>query len=110
DALAAGIDAHAGGERRQLLEGLPAVVESNARERLVAAGRVRLRAAPAAALVLHRGAGGGRTKFARRCRARRHRRAQGEGRTSHGCYLTPSCEQIKNISVKKMFPTCSPDI
>ena len=46
DHLAGGIDANAGLERRQFLEALPAVVEGNARFRLVATGCIRLRAAP----------------------------------------------------------------
>ena len=39
-------------ERRQVLEPLPAVVEGDARERLIAAGRVRMGAAAAPALAL----------------------------------------------------------
>ena len=46
DHLAGGIDANARLECRQLLEALPAVVESDPRLGLVAAGRVRLSAAP----------------------------------------------------------------
>src|SRR5438132_1595481 len=47
DDLARRIDRHARGERRQILETLPAVVEADAGLRLVAPGRVRQRAAAA---------------------------------------------------------------
>jgi len=56
DDLARGVDRNRGLERRQFLDASPAVVEGNPRHRLVAAGRVRLRAPPAAALELDRDA------------------------------------------------------
>src|SRR5262249_57086642 len=54
DGLAGGIDGHRGLERWQFLETLPAVIEGDACERLVAAGGVRLRAPPPAALIFDR--------------------------------------------------------
>src|SRR5262245_20171832 len=54
DDLARRVDSHRGPERWQLLERLPAVVEAHARQRLVASGGIRLRAAAAAALPVNR--------------------------------------------------------
>ncbi len=54
DDLAGAVDGHRCLERRQLLEVLPAVVEGDACERLVTAGGIRLRAAPAPALARDR--------------------------------------------------------
>ena len=54
DDLARGVDRHRGLERRQLLQALPAVVEGDARDRLVAAGGVGQRAAAAPALARRR--------------------------------------------------------
>src|SRR5262249_46465413 len=62
DDLAGGIDGYRGLERRQFLEALPAVVESDAGERLVAARGVRLRAATAAATCVDRHLGVGRRR------------------------------------------------
>ena len=50
DDLARGVDRHRGRERRQFFEALPAVVEGDARDRLVAAGGIGQRAAAAPAL------------------------------------------------------------
>ena len=50
DDLARGVDRHGGLERRQLFEALPAVVEGDPRDRLVAAGGIRQRAAAAPAV------------------------------------------------------------
>ena len=52
DDLARRVDRHRGLERRQFVEALPAVVEGDARERLVAAGGIRQRAAAAPALAV----------------------------------------------------------
>ena len=52
DDLARRIDRHRGLERRQFLQALPAVVEGDARQRLVTAGRIRHGAAAAAALAV----------------------------------------------------------
>src|SRR5262249_15193908 len=52
--LTGGVDGDRGLERRQLLETLPAVIEGDASERLVAAGGVRLRATAAAASAFDR--------------------------------------------------------
>src|SRR5262249_55429498 len=71
DDLPRGIDGHRRLERRQLLEALPAVVESNARERLIAARGVRLRATSAAASALNRHVGVGRRLKADSSRTRR---------------------------------------
>ena len=60
---------HRGLERRQFVERAPAVVEGDARQRLVAAGGIALRAAAAPALVLDHDAeqfGGVVDKVARR--------------------------------------------
>ncbi len=54
DDLTGGVDGHRGLERRQLLETLPAIIEGDASERLVAAGGVRLRPPAAAAIAFDR--------------------------------------------------------
>src|SRR3984957_15162084 len=52
DDLARRIRRHRGLERRQFLKALPAVVEGNPRQRLIAARRIRQAAAAAAALAV----------------------------------------------------------
>ena len=90
DDLARRIDRHTRGERRQILETLPAVVEADAGFRLVAPGRVRQRAAAAPALAVDLGGEAAR----RRVEARR-RASQGRG-ASHGRMLKQPREQNKN--------------
>src|SRR5262249_14331424 len=53
DDFAARVDADAGRKRRQVFKTLPAVVEGNARKRLVSARRIRLRAAATPTLAVH---------------------------------------------------------
>ena len=75
DDTAGGVDRDGGLERRQVLEALPAVVETFARVRLIAAGGVRLRAAATPALAVDRGAGEPSwRRQLRRCARRRHLR------------------------------------
>ncbi len=61
-------DGHRGFERRQILKSLPAVVESDARLRLVAAGRIRHRAAAAPAVAIDEDATLARRRGGQRCR------------------------------------------
>ncbi len=61
DDLAGGVDRHRGLKRRQLVQALPAVIESDAGQRLETPGRVRHGAAAAAALAIDGG-----SQFARR--------------------------------------------
>ena len=81
---------HRGLERRQVLEVLPAVVEADPRHRLVAARRIRLRAATAPALGIDRdlGIGGAVEINRRRAASETARRRSGvvgeEGRCAGG--------------------------
>src|SRR6185437_1572439 len=106
DDLARGIGLHRGLERRQLVERAPAVVEGDARQRLVTAHGVRLRAAAAATLVLDDDAEQiahvlVATAFAaRRCGGQLLNRRASRGcvhRTSHDLTLSRRCERNKNI-------------
>jgi hypothetical protein len=101
DDLAGGIDGDRGLERRQFLEALPAVIEGDAGQRLVAARGVRLRAPTAAASGVDRHLGVGRrgkvdgSWTQRRCRLcsamarqgarRRGGGGRGERRRASGC-------------------------
>src|SRR5262249_11808903 len=73
-----GIDRHTGGERRETLEALPAIIEGDARLGLVAPGCIRQRPAATPAIAVDRG-----TKIARRPLARDRRASKG-GRARHG--------------------------
>ena len=111
DDLARRVDRHRGLERRQFFERLPAVVERDPRERLVAARGIRLRAATAAPLGVdrdgcidrlveidrRRASGEAARRRWQGGRRRRRRAFQGCRRTSHGNDLIRHCEQNKNI-------------
>ena len=75
DDLAGGIRRHAGLKRRQFFQALPAVVESDARQRLVTAGRIRHRAAAATTFAVDK-----TSRLARRRGGQRRRRASQSGR------------------------------
>src|SRR5207342_3529101 len=92
DDLPRGVDRHGGLERRQIIDGLPTVIEADPSERLIAPRAVRMRAAAAPALTVE----GGPTLARRGNGGQRRRRASQCGRTTHGVYNSAEWERNKN--------------
>ena len=113
DDLAGGVGGHCGLERRQLLQTLPAVIESDPRHRLVPAGGVRGRAAAAAAFAIDASAMGARVMdatahFARRRGGQRCRRAFQRGRTTHGHSSRQKANARTRTKQEQLFVIASP--
>src|SRR5262249_61915435 len=91
DDLARGVDRHRRLEGRQVFDLFPAVVEGDARQRLIATGRIRMGAAAASAVALD-----GRTCLARRRWGQRRRRACATATSGGGVKLGPARGAKKN--------------
>ena len=97
DDLARGLDRDGRLEGGQLLDRLPAVIEGDARGRLVAARRIRQRSPAAPSFTVD----GGAEEVARRRHGGRWcRRASQCCRLSHDSHITKRCERNKNITIK----------